>query len=238
MNRLWFFRRAASLLSIFLVTSMAHASISVDNAIVSRYIWRGFDLTPNNNAATQPSVTFLDEGTGIFFNFWNSTGFDRDKTSGADEWDFSAGFSRSLSGLVSASLGYIYYSYPNIAGHNISHEFSAGLSFGTILSPSVTAYYDCNLGRGFYALASVKQGLGTLPITLGATAGYNSEMFIGDSGFTDFVLSASFSVPLPYENVRLSPGIFYALIPESMQGKGGISGENELWFSIAFGVTF
>ncbi len=238
MNRLRVFTGILILFSLVSVPSAAQTTISIDNAVVSRYIWRGFDLTANNNAATQPSVTFTDERTGIYFNFWNSTGFNRDKTSGADEWDFSAGYSKSLSSLVEVSVGYIYYTFPNLPGPNISHEFNAGLSLGTLLSPSVTAYYDAELGTGFYLLGSVEQGLGRLPVTLGIAAGYNSEMFINDSGISDVTFLAAFEISLPYENAYLSPGIYYTLIPEGMRGKGGLSNENELWFSVGFGYTF
>ena len=83
----------------FITFSSTFAGITFENVFVSRYIWRGFDLT-DNKPCMQPSITFHDERTGLSLNFWNSTGIDRDKTKGADEWDFSIGYSKNISNVV------------------------------------------------------------------------------------------------------------------------------------------
>ena len=218
-------------------TAAAFGEISVESAVVSRYIWRGFDVTSNNKPALQPSVTFTDQKTGIYFNFWNSTGFDRNATKGVDEWDFAVGYSKKLTDLVEVSVGYIYYTFPNYNTANISHEFNAGIALGTVLSPSITAYYDAELGTGLYLLGAVSQGLGSSPVSVGAAFGYNSEMFIDKSGFSDITLSIGIDIPLPYKNVSLSPSVNYTMIPDNMKGAGGLSDENELWISLGFGIS-
>ena len=124
---------------------------SFEAAYSSRYIWRGFDLIPNNYPAFQPSITYELGKTGLWINLWGSMGpTKRDITKSADEFDYSIGYDTQISkGLMDLSVGFTYYTFPNAEGDNTSPEIFAGVTFSKLaLSPSVTVYRDFDLEIG------------------------------------------------------------------------------------------
>jgi len=224
-----------SMIIIFATASSINAQqFSFDAAYSSRYIWRGFELVPNNKPAIQPSITYKIPKFGLWLNLWGSFAFiDRDLTKASDEFDISIGFSKSLPGkLIELSAGFIYYTFPNAGGDNTSPELNASIAFSRFpLSPSLTLFYDMNLGTGLYALADFSQSLLFTPITLRTTIGYNSSQFIDGSGISNIVFSAVYDLSIGV--VSLSPGIYYSYIPMDR-----VNIENEIWFSLGFGTNF
>ena len=59
----------------------------------------------------------------------------------ATEYDITVSYSGSFSKLVSYDTGVILYQFPETVGGD-TDEFYFGVSFDTVLSPSITAYYD------------------------------------------------------------------------------------------------
>lgn len=112
-------------------------SVSTSIDYVTEYVFRGVSLEDN---AIQPGVEVAvgDFSVGV----WTSTGLGSNSLADTDEVDFYAGYGFALSDMVSASVGATLYHYPDA---DDTVEFSAGLGFDTILSPSVTAFYDIDL---------------------------------------------------------------------------------------------
>lgn len=112
-------------------------SVSTSIDYVTEYVFRG---TSFEDAAIQPGVEVAvgDFSVGV----WASTGLGENSLADTDEIDFYAGYGFSLSDTVSASVGATLYHFPDAAD---SVEFSVGLGFDTVLSPSLTAYYDIDL---------------------------------------------------------------------------------------------
>ena len=97
----------------FIHTSFSSANIknlSVEAHYVSRFIWRGFDVTPDNNPAFQPSLTYSFGKTGLWVNLWGSIGLtERSKIKTADEVDYVFGYDKSLAGgIIDFSAGMYY----------------------------------------------------------------------------------------------------------------------------------
>ena len=205
---------------------------SFEAAYSSRYIWRGFDLIPNNYPAFQPSITYELGKTGLWINLWGSMGpTKRDITKSADEFDYSIGYDTQTSkGLMDLSVGFTYYTFPNAEGDNTSPEIFAGVTFSKLaLSPSVTVYRDFDLGDGYYISGSISRTLDPLPLSIGASVGYNSNLFVKDSGISDVVIS--FSYELQFGKLTVTPSVHYAYIPMD-----AVNDENEFWTS--FGINF
>lgn len=225
------------LIALFCFDTNAMADVKLETVSVSHYIWRGFNVT-NNKPAFQPSLTFKENKTGISVNIWNSTGFNRDQTRSADEWDITLSYSKVVSKIIEISGGYIHYNYPNVNIPNDSYEFNLGFALSTVLAPSVKVYYDANMGRGVYVAGSIAQKISTLPVVAGAVIGYNDGMFIQGSGMTDITLSLSGNFPLPNKNVYIISSLNYMICPGYMQGKNGLSHENVFWGTIGLGISY
>ena len=116
-------KSAALLIAVVIFTAVGLATagdnklgITIDATYVSRYIWRGMDIYPNNHSAIQPSVSIDFYGTGFGLNAWwsraNRSGFEN-----SEEIDYTLCYCNSLfkdeSYATEYAIGWIYYSYPH-----------------------------------------------------------------------------------------------------------------------------
>lgn len=208
-------------------------NFSVETHYVSRFIWRGFDIIPDNNSALQPSVLYSAGSTGLWFNIWGSVSLtERSNTKTADEVDYVFGYDRPLAGgAVTASVGMYYYTFPNLEGNNATPEVFVGLTFGKIpLSPSFFFYHDFDLADGQYFLCSLSQSIKPVPLTFNLSAGYNNNYLIDDSGISDVTLSCSYTITAGRLNII--PRLYYALTPMDTVNDN----DSEIWFSV--GIAF
>ncbi|NIN00259.1 MAG: hypothetical protein GTO24_19930, partial [candidate division Zixibacteria bacterium] len=84
-------------------TSPARIGFRSDLAVVSKYIWRGFDTIVDDRPAIQPSVTFGFGKSGVWFNLWSAVALaDTDFV----ELDLVLGYDRPLSEHMSVSAGF------------------------------------------------------------------------------------------------------------------------------------
>jgi len=207
-------------------------NISVETGYVSRYIWRGFDLIPDNYDAIQPSITYTFGETGFWINFFSSFGIkERTNTKFADELDCSIGCDKMMfKRSVTVSIGLAYYTFPHLEGKNTTPEIFANFIFlKSQYSPILTVYYDMNMGDGFYILSSISRTIEPLPLSFGISLGYNNNQYIEDSGISDIIFSSSYELTI--SQVTLTPTIYYAYIPMDE-----VNNENEFWTSIK--ITF
>ena len=120
---------------------------SVSTEYVSEYVFRGTTLA---GEAIQPNI---EASVGNFTaGVWGSAAVGEESNSFADEVDIYANYSHSINEKVGLDVGATLYHYPQDGGlFDIGAndagtvEVYGGLSFDTVLAPSVTAYYDTNL---------------------------------------------------------------------------------------------
>lgn len=243
------------------VAQAADDSFGVDVTadFYSKYVWRG--MLQNDDYAFQPGVSatvgsdYGDFTAGI----WGSM----DMTDYANqqgqftEVDYYFDYTFSVNDSVDASIGWIYYDFPQTerdAGNGNTSEFYVGVAFDTILSPSVTWYMDLDnyndasyiemaVGHTFENAFSLTEDM-PVAIELGAGLGYGNSTYnngyfgVDDGGMTD----ASFSIALPFEVGSLSvvPSFNWtSLVDGDLRDKGNFENEADQFFTgISLGTSF
>ena len=222
-------------LIVFLSLPLPGKALNFQVDVTSRYIWRGFDLLPDNNSALQPSLTYDFGDSGFSLNLWASFALtDRDDYKYADEIDVTLTYALKTRESLSLVLGFTNYGWWfaedfEFEDHT-TQEFFVELGFPKVpLSPTFTAFYDINLGDGLYVQVA---GGHTLPLGEGlnmdisAALGYNAGMFLpegADTGFSDLTIGAS--VPFKIGGLTLSPFVNYTFV-----FLDAVNDDNELWF--------
>ncbi|MFC1726526.1 TorF family putative porin [candidate division KSB1 bacterium] len=218
---------------IFLITSGAYSQAKIDFGAeyVSRYIWRGFDLTPDNSPNIQPWVNFSFK-SGFNFNIWASTPLkNREANDNYLEMDLTLSYSKSLSKVVDFSAGLIYYALTHMDGFpddkSTTPEFFVSVGNSVLpFSPKISAFYDTNLGDGIYIMVSGSKGIPAIPLfNLEVSAGL-MDMF-GVSGISD--LNIGISKELDIAGYSVCPRVVFTLIPDSDVN----SSNSEFWFGVS-----
>ena len=200
----------------------------------SKYIFRGWDLTPNNKSAVQPGVSY-SKGS-MEYGYWSSFAVsNRDELGSLDEFDLYFSYSGSLNGTTEYSVGLTYYSWLNADDFSFDNNTTPE-PFITVADSrmpyglSLGLYYDLNLGDGVYLQASGGHSMkfAERAVDLSLSVGYNGGQWGADAGISDIVLSAGSSFEFSF--VSLSPAVYYAIIPEK-----SINNDNQFWFSLGFG---
>ena len=113
------------------------ADLSV--SLLSAYIWRGQQLS-KNSLVIQPSATFSYKGfsANIWANYDTDLYDDIKALDNLTETDYTLSYEHDF-GLVSASVGYIYYALDQALD---SQEFYVSASLNTFLSPTLTVYRE------------------------------------------------------------------------------------------------
>ncbi|UCH97957.1 MAG: hypothetical protein JSV88_14175 [Candidatus Aminicenantes bacterium] len=219
----------------FLSLHLAGKNVSVQLDVTSRFIWRGFDLLPDNNSAFQPSLTFDLGDSGFSLNVWASFALtDRDVYKYADEIDLTLTYALQTTEDLSLVLGFTNYGWWFARDFefkdNTTQEFFVELGFPKVpFSPTLTAFYDINLGDGLYVQLTGGHPLSIgsgLTLDLAATLGYNAGMYLpegADTGFSDLTIGAS--VPFKLGSITLSPFVNYTFV-----FLDAVNDDNELWF--------
>jgi uncharacterized protein (TIGR02001 family) len=222
---------AAALAAAAIVSAAAPASaqMSAQADVVSRYIWRGFDLFAPNNAAFQPSLTYTFGESGFSANVWTSFALgDRAVYRADDEIDLTVTYAFKTPESLALAVGfthYGWYSTPRFSfKRDTTQEFFASAGLPSLpLEPSLTVYYDVNLGSGLYALLKIGRAVplgGATELRLSAGLGYNAGQFIAGSGLSDLSLGAS--LPFKWGRLTFAPSINYTFVFL-----------DELWFGLS-----
>ncbi len=132
----------AAILAGTAFTSAQELSVSASVAYESEYIFRGVHLA-DSYIAPSVDLSYGDMYVGI----WGAMPF---KSDFDNEIDVYAGYGFDISEVVSADIGFTYYTYPSLADGVFdsdvnTFEVYTGLSFEAPLSPSVYAFYDFDL---------------------------------------------------------------------------------------------
>ncbi len=212
-----------AVLTVMLFASIAvpaHSQIIAESAVVTDYMWRGFNVL-NGAPAVQPTVTGILGNTGFDVNAWFSFALrdrvektmpDSDDTiSDLDEMDLTLTYSRDI-GLFNARAGVFTYhlfthdEYPDLS-YTFVREAFAGVTFLTLpLTPWVVFNYELMEDDGYdwYLEAGLEHvlmfGKGQ-PVVLSAHAGWYKAEWI-EPGLGGKLTDLSMTVALPHEAGR------------------------------------
>lgn len=195
---------------------------SADVAILSKYIWRGQELS-RGSIVIQPSMTV--SYMGFSGNFWGNLDTDKYVESGEDhkwnETDFTLSYGKGF-GMLSVEGGYIYY---GLDGCDDSQELFLTLSLGTLLSPGLTIYKEFDNYEHWYFLLGISHSFEiteAVSLELSGSASYlksededvypeiDSGAPTGDkfSNLHDGVISASLPIAVA-EYITITPSLVY-----------------------------
>ena len=223
------------ILIVFLSLPLIGKNFNAQVDFTSRFIWRGFDLLPDNNSALQPSLTYDFGDSGFSLNVFTSFALtDRDIYKYADEIDLTLTYALKTQESLSLVLGFTNYgwwfAHDFTFEDNTTQEFFVELGFPKVpFSPKLTAFYDINLGDGLYVQLEGGHSLplrGELNLDLAATLGYNAGLYLPegqDTGFSDLTIGAS--LPIKLGSLTLSPFVNYTFV-----FLDAVNEDNELWF--------
>ncbi|MFO7970358.1 MAG: hypothetical protein R6U40_01255 [Desulfobacterales bacterium] len=126
-------------------------SASADVAILSKYIWRGYELS-RDSIVIQPSMTISYKG--FSGNLWGNLDTDKYVDTGEDhdwtETDLTLSYGKGF-GMLSVEGGYIYYALDG----DDTQEMYLSLGLDTFLSPSLTVYRDIDNFPSWYFLLGI-----------------------------------------------------------------------------------
>ncbi len=215
------------------------AGWAVSWELTSRYIWRGMDLMPDNTPAVQPSLTYVFGKSGLSFNLWASfavTG--RETYKYEDQVLLTLNYDIPVSEQLSLSLGFTNYGFYSRPGYTFkdgnSQEFYAAACLTKVIfQPTLSVYYDVNLGSGVYFSLSAGHTINLssrTALVLNGSIGYNGRQWVDDSGLSDLLASAGVSVSLG--KVNLFPYIRYSHVFLDALN----TGKDEFWFGVVFSI--
>lgn len=224
------------ILALVLLSACLPAQWSFQADLPSRFIWRGFDLYPENHPAFQPSATYAFGGSGFSVNLWGSAALSgRDELGEWDEVDLTLAYAFLPGEGLDAAVGFTNYGWWWANDFHFkddtTQEAFASLRFTrTPLAPGLTVYYDFNLNSGLYASLDAGRAFNlsdSAELVLCLAAGYNRHFRIEGSGLSDATLSAC--VPLAFGKFKVSPFVKYSRIfmdevnPAEYEAWGGVS---------------
>lgn len=235
-------------------TNAEEFSVSTTIGFESSYVFRGVQFA---ETSFQPAIN-LSYGN-FYANAWLNLPIGDDdfvSTPGGEELDLVFGYSSALSEKTTFDVGVTYYTFPDLAsgffdtfsedgdglGAN-TVEVYGGLSYDTLLAPSLYVYHDF-----MFDTTTVEGGIShTVPlkkdwsIGLGGTLGY---VFDDDAGGDYLYGAATADIAYAFsEDNSISAGVRYggsdiaggSLIDDSIAGTTKSSG---FWYGLSFSSTF
>jgi hypothetical protein len=227
---------------LLLLASLAAAalpgSVSGQVDLVSRTIWRGFDLLHDNHAAIQPGFTVDFGDSGFALNVWSSFALsDRGVLKEADEIDLTFSYAWAMAPGWEVTAGLIGYGYGFARGFSISNDtsleaFATVAGTGLPLTPTLSAYYDFNLGSGFYISLGGSHEIEVneeVRLELGGLIGFNGGQYIERSAFSNIDIYARMALTIGKLTLTPSLNVMVPLLDE-------VNEEIEIWFGLSVGI--
>ncbi|MEP7326667.1 MAG: TorF family putative porin [Gemmatimonadota bacterium] len=266
MRRFLAFATMPALFLALVVTRPVSAQVGfgADLGVYSAYVWRGLSLT--NRPVAEPDLWIsmpVGANGSITLGGWSNIELGKyddpakhisqgGGVAGPDLTEFDPYLEYATTiGNASLSLGATGYIYPNHSGatsESNTTELYAQLGLGTVLSPSISAYYDIDKVKGLYLEGSISHDLAVSPsftLTLGALAGLsagqgcdvnsNDSCNFADNGFThaDFSVATSFGAGA----LSISPVFHFQLSGDDatkFNSPTKIDKSTKIWFGVSF----
>ncbi|MBD3295781.1 MAG: hypothetical protein GF392_00245 [Candidatus Omnitrophica bacterium] len=231
----------------------------------TKYIWRGWNLGDEPVWQTDSSLSWY----GLTLDLWTNYTLNDEK--GRDvgyqefteidytvDYSFNLGEMSDMLGIDSPdlldplgfSLGYIYYTFPNVDWDDKyfdTHELYFGVSYDTFLQPYFIWYWDVDSGKGDSTGGGngsyFQFGLGHtfefeesgISASLGWSAGINNEQWTDKTGWADMVFSGDVSIPV-FNYFTVTPNVAYSLILD--RDTYNDASENEFYGGITIGFEY
>lgn len=227
-------RKAVLLLLTCLAAAALPGAVSGQVDLVSRYVWRGFDLLPGNHAAVQPGLAIDFGESGFALNVWSSFALSaRGVLKDADEIDLTFSYAWRLSPGWEGMAGLIGYGYGFARDFSLKDDASleavvSVAAIGLPLSPTLTAYYDFNLGSGFYVSLGGRHEIKVneeVTLELGGLIGFNGGQYIERSAFSNIDIYARMALTAGKLTLAPSLNVMVPLLDE-------VNEETEIWFGL------
>ncbi len=270
MRRFLAFATVPALILALVVTRPVSAQVGfgADLGLYSGYIWRGLSLT--NRPVAEPDLWIsmpVGANGSITLGGWSNIELGKyddpakhisqgGGVAGPDLTEFDPYLEYATTiGNASLSLGVTGYIYPNHSGttsESNTTELYAQLGLGTVLTPSISAYYDIDQIKGLYLEGSVSHDIAVSPsftLTLGALGGFNAGMGCEadsngnctvasnffDNGFThaDFSVATSFSAG----SLSISPVFHFQISSDEgtkFNSPSKLNESSKIWFGVVF----
>ncbi|MCC6573861.1 MAG: hypothetical protein IT462_08720 [Planctomycetes bacterium] len=226
-------------------------SISAEVDVVSKYIFRGWDVY-DDRPAFQPSFTLNTPNVGLGFSVWGSWALSgreehEASTKTLDEIDLTFFFRRRFWQLE-FGVGHISYIYPNTDGHaGTTSELFTDVRFYVPALPAfvpVSVYgqlfYDYDKGNDYYLRFGADAGPNltvaeniTLTFPLQFWVGYNHGQLNVDSAIADVNFGAG--VQVGWRCLWAKLVVNYTITPEDTINPHD---DGEFWALFALGVSF
>jgi hypothetical protein len=230
-------KRSIFLLAACLVSAALRlpGAVSGQVDLVSRYIWRGFDLLAENHAAIQPALTIDLGKSGVEINLWSSFALaQRGVFKYSDEIDLTISYAFRVPEGWELTAGLINYGYWFADDFkfkdNTSQEVYATIAKTDLpLSPTLSIYYDFNLGSGLYVTLNASHELKLnekMSIEAGGLIGFNSRQYIDRTGFSNIDLYAKVSLALGKLTLTPALNVTIPLLDE-------VNEHTEIWFGFS-----
>jgi hypothetical protein len=135
-------------------------------------------------------------------------------------WELAAGFT---------NYGYWFADDFKLKDHASQEVYATVARTDLPLSPTLSVYYDFNLGSGLYVTLGGSHELKVnekVVVEMGGLIGFNSRQYIDTTGFSDIDLYAK--VPLAVGKLTLTPSL-NVMIPLLDQ----VNEDTEIWFGFS-----
>lgn len=176
----------------------------------NRYIWRGFDLNPDNKFVVQPSIDFTFGDSPWSVNLWYNYSNENHEL---NEIDLTINYLLTSNENIEITIGSVlfgwYWAKDFNTENNTTIENYITFNWKNVeLNPELSIYHDCKNGNGLYAnLAfskefklSKKQNM-----EISTSIGYNQKQWINKSGLSD----ANLKLSVPLNDGKITP--FFAV---------------------------
>jgi len=207
---------AAVLTAAVASVAMAEDKVTGDVYVgpVSKYVWRGFDLSENRGVVQGGVDVSYKNFTVSYWTNEQMVSGPTLKSGDATETDITLNYAYTPVELLTLNVGNIYY---NLNGLPNTNELYLKATLNTLLLPTFAVYYDWDKAREtglFYTLSvghslELMKGLG---LNLGALASYNmkSEYSTGNyNNLHNYELTASVDYTIN-DKFKISPYYLYS----------------------------
>lgn len=229
------------------------ATMEIKTSFVENYMWRGFDLLPNNDSAFQPDLYLEFKNLGLYIGVWGSFAFD-ERWDIWDELDYYIGMLKSFNEesrfTTDIEFIYTYFDYPNQNKYINTQEVAFGIKLPNLFSINdikiklfSTLYYSFPVHeneieqKGYWLKIGAN---GDIPFTIFHSDNINLliETFINDGGASMGVeegfshIHFMITVPYNFKGFTIKPSIHYQYTIEE-----SVNSENEFWSEISIAKT-